>query len=244
MTASPAPSCELPPTGGPPRLVDLLAQDLKSHLDAMRRSAQSLTERAAALQDPQLERTADQIFQASAQMTAFVAEFLSRTTPDLPLAIKTEALDLAAMAADSVRSFQETARRKEIVLEFAGGAVPVLADRAALDHALRNLISNALKFSAPGRRVWVSVQSGPQTGECRVRDEGPGLSAADQAQLFQPYGRLSAQPTAGESSTGLGLSIVKKLVDSMQGTLRCESTLGAGATFVLTLPGGNARAVS
>jgi signal transduction histidine kinase len=69
-----------------------------------------------------------------------------------------------------------------------------------------------------------------------VRDEGPGLSDADKAKLFNKFTRLSAQPTGGESSTGLGLSIVKKLVDAMNGRVWCESSLGQGATFVVELP--------
>jgi two-component system sensor histidine kinase/response regulator len=72
--------------------------------------------------------------------------------------------------------------------------------------------------------------------ECQVRDEGPGFSENDKAKMFRRYGRLSARPTAGEPSTGLGLSIVKKLVLAMQGELACESTLGKGATFAFRLP--------
>jgi signal transduction histidine kinase len=69
-----------------------------------------------------------------------------------------------------------------------------------------------------------------------VRDNGPGLSEEDKRKLFGKFVRLSAQPTGGEHSTGLGLSIVKKLVEAMQGRVWCESTLGKGATFIVELP--------
>jgi signal transduction histidine kinase len=69
-----------------------------------------------------------------------------------------------------------------------------------------------------------------------VKDQGPGLSAEDQKKLFGKFVRLSAQPTGGETSTGLGLSIVKKLAEAMSGTVVCHSELGAGATFTLRLP--------
>jgi signal transduction histidine kinase len=69
-----------------------------------------------------------------------------------------------------------------------------------------------------------------------VADEGPGLSADDMQKLFGKFARLSAQPTGGEHSTGLGLSIVKKLVEAMGGRVWCESELGKGATFVVELP--------
>lgn len=69
-----------------------------------------------------------------------------------------------------------------------------------------------------------------------VRDEGPGLSDDDKARLFGKFVRLSARPTGGEHSTGLGLSIVKKMVEAMQGRVWCESELGKGSTFIVELP--------
>jgi signal transduction histidine kinase len=68
-----------------------------------------------------------------------------------------------------------------------------------------------------------------------VQDQGPGLSAADHARLFQKFAILSARPTAGESSTGLGLSIVKRLVEAMGGSVSCHSEPGAGATFAFEM---------
>ena len=72
--------------------------------------------------------------------------------------------------------------------------------------------------------------------ECQVQDEGPGFSEKDKTRMFHRYARLSARPTGGEPSTGLGLSIVKKLVVAMHGELACESTPGNGATFAFRLP--------
>ena len=69
-----------------------------------------------------------------------------------------------------------------------------------------------------------------------IRDEGPGLSNDDKAKLFGKFARLSAQPTGGEHSTGLGLSIVKQLAEVMKGKVWCESVLGEGATFFVQLP--------
>ena len=69
-----------------------------------------------------------------------------------------------------------------------------------------------------------------------VRDEGPGISKEDQIKLFGDFQRLSAQPTGGEKSTGLGLSIVKKIVESHKGTLEVESKMGSGATFSFEIP--------
>jgi signal transduction histidine kinase len=73
--------------------------------------------------------------------------------------------------------------------------------------------------------------------EFSVRDEGSGLSAGDQAMLFQKFKKLTPRPTAGESSTGLGLSIVKTVAERHGGSVGCESSPGQGARFWLRLPG-------
>jgi signal transduction histidine kinase len=100
---------------------------------------------------------------------------------------------------------------------------------------LDNLVSNALKFSPPGKTVRVVVgQTADERGECRVIDEGPGFTENDRSQIFRRYRRLSARPTGGEPSTGLGLSIVKKLMQDMHGDLQFESVAGQGATFIMT----------
>jgi signal transduction histidine kinase len=124
----------------------------------------------------------------------------------------------------------------------------LLADYEATRHVLDNLLSNAVKYSPSGKNIWVHVSSiyaddddinqTTNAGRIRIeiRDEGPGLSAEDKQKLFGKFARLSARPTAGEHSTGLGLSIVKKLVEAMNGRVWCESELGNGATFIVELP--------
>lgn len=116
----------------------------------------------------------------------------------------------------------------------------VFSDRLRTIEILDNLLSNALKFSQPNSNVWVTVKTAAgknqQFVRIEVRDEGPGLTAEDQKLLFQRFARLSARPTGNESSTGLGLSIAKKLVEMMGGTIRCESEPNRGATFIVDLP--------
>jgi signal transduction histidine kinase len=138
--------------------------------------------------------------------------------------------------------------------------VPImaLADEQALTQVLDNLVSNALKYSPYRASVFVSAFAYdaekadisdlhkhnlkcydmllPQCMVISVKDQGPGISVKDQAQLFGKFRRLSAQPTGGEHSTGLGLSIVKKIVDGMNGRVWCESDFGYGATFFVVLP--------
>lgn len=117
----------------------------------------------------------------------------------------------------------------------------VKADEQLLYQVCDNLLSNAVKYSPLGKNVWVTLESalgedGKGVVRLIIRDEGPGISTDDQKRLFKRFARLSAQPTAGEHSTGLGLSIVKKMVEAMQGKVWCETEFGKGSTFIVELP--------
>ena len=161
-----------------------------------------------------------------------------------------ETFDLGALVVRSADSYRRQATDKRIRLDAVLPAENVLVrgDARATLQVANNLISNALKFTPLGGTVTVTVGNeapvpGPggdpaTRGRARfsVRDTGPGLSPEDQSRLFQKYVRLSPRSTAGEHSTGLGLSIVKQLVEAMAGTVRCESDLGHGTVFTVEIP--------
>jgi signal transduction histidine kinase len=102
---------------------------------------------------------------------------------------------------------------------------------------LENLLSNAIKFSPKNTKVTVGIiVQEPDFFQFYVLDEGPGISVQDQAELFVAFQKGSSVATAGESSTGLGLSIVDKLTKLIQGTIQLESEPGKGAIFTVKLP--------
>lgn len=145
--------------------------------------------------------------------------------------------DLGQIAERVVRNYHSTAARKNVSIEYANSkSVLAQADFEATVQVMDNLLSNAIKYSPPGKAVF--VETGFKDGLCSfaVRDQGPGFTKEDRERLFTKFARLSAHPTGGESSTGLGLSIVKKIVEAMKGDVRCESAAGHGATFIVTLP--------
>lgn len=220
-------------------LLGILAHDLKNHLGGIDMSAQLLRDRTEAMTDPKLRLMAENISLSSSQMLTFVKEFLANASADHGLTLKTESVNLSDAAARAVQQHQGAAKHKQLLLEVVlppNGSL-VQADGAALNQVLDNLLSNAIKFSAPGKQIRLTVcPPGFRYVECQVQDEGPGFSENDKLRMFRRYGRLSARPTGGEPSTGLGLSIVKKLILAMQGELACESTPGSGATFAFRLP--------
>jgi signal transduction histidine kinase/ActR/RegA family two-component response regulator len=113
-------------------------------------------------------------------------------------------------------------------------AVTVRADAARLEQVLLNLLSNAVKYNRPQGSVKVSVRVAGARVSVAVQDTGRGLTAQQQAQLFQPFNRLGAERT-GAQGTGLGLVITKRLVDAMGGRLEVHSHSGVGSTFTLWL---------
>jgi two-component system, sensor histidine kinase and response regulator len=129
-----------------------------------------------------------------------------------------------------------TSKQQTIYLESEASSVVVLVDPSLAVQVLENLASNAVKYSPPGTDIFVRLKKHATSARVEVQDQGPGLSAEDQKKLFGKFARLSAKPTGGEHSTGLGLSIVKKMVEAMNGKVWCESELGRGATFIVEFP--------
>ncbi len=187
---------------------------------------------------PRVSAMAAIISKAGSRMLELITDLLDANAIEAgSYATEISHCDLRGLVVTSLQHHQLAAEKKRIALELTEGPPCwVKANPKAAIQILDNLISNAVKYSPPGSRVALHVRAGADWGEFSVRDQGPGISAADQQRLFQKHTRLSAQPTGGESSVGLGLSIVKRLAETMGGGVACESTLGAGATFALRLP--------
>jgi signal transduction histidine kinase len=133
------------------------------------------------------------------------------------------------------------AERKSQTLNFSYEKdLYVNADEGKLTEIVDNLVNNAIKYSPMGTHIFVRVKEENHNVVIEVEDQGLGLTAEDQSKLYQRFTRLSAQPTGGENSTGLGLSIVKVLVEAHEGTIRAESEgKGKGCKFIVELPARN-----
>ena len=218
-------------------IIGILAHNLKNSLAGMKLSASLLQSRLAEL-PPRCTPLVENIVNASERMLTFMQEFLANQCAE-QLQLKSEAVNLISVVKKVVAYHLPAASAKKITLtaRTPDVAVQVRADSEGLAQALENLVSNAIKFSSEGGVVEITVLQ-PMAGvaKCHVRDTGPGFTAEDRTKMFRRYGRLSAQPTGDEPSTGLGLSIVKRLVDAMGGTVNLADKPDAGAEFVVTLP--------
>ncbi len=147
----------------------------------------------------------------------------------LPLLAEVEhARDLLAIAARS--------RRTAVSIVLADPALTVVADRAALEHVLTNLLENALKYSPEGSRVTVRAERRGEVVRTVVEDNGPGIEARHLSRLFERFYRVDAGRSRQVGGTGLGLAIVKHLAEAMGGAAGVESTLGRGSRFWVDLP--------
>ncbi len=178
------------------------------------------------------------IYDAGTRMRDLIVNLLdSNAIEEGQISIQIECCEIAELIAQSVQQNQMNAQRKGTeILTFATPNLCAWTDRSTTIQIFDNLISNALKYAPPQTRVLVHAGREGAEVVISVKDEGPGISASDQEKLFGKFARLTARPTGGESSTGLGLSIVKRLVEAMNGSIECQSTLGHGATFTVRLP--------
>ena len=221
-------------------ILGTVAHDLKNPLGVILGRTEMLTELIAtgASRDgvtTQIEHIRD----AAKRLTSMVDHLISDAMADaFDITIRREPVDIAALVREVAEANQPLALNKQQVI--AVSAPPHLSTMCDIDRireAIDNLLSNAIKYSPIGGRITVNAADDGDNTFIAVTDEGAGLSPEDLGRLFGRFQRLSAKPTAGESSTGLGLSIVKRIVDMHGGEVTAKSDgPGSGSTFTITLP--------
>jgi signal transduction histidine kinase len=135
------------------------------------------------------------------------------------------------------KMFSMQADQKQLAFVCEAADFTFVSDKISLQRILTNLISNAIKFSHAGGVVAVSAVQLNGSVSFSVSDQGQGFTHEDQKKIYGKFQKLSARPTAGEASNGLGLATVNLLVQHLQGTISLQSQPGKGSTFTVTLPG-------
>ncbi len=146
--------------------------------------------------------------------------------------------DILPIVKIMMENYNARAKLKNISLQLhqQNNQYNAFIDNNIVYQILDNLISNAIKYSPYDKNINIYMQQSEKMVNCKIQDEGEGLSTEDQQKLFGKFARLTPQPTAKEHSTGLGLFIVKKLIEAMNGNVWCESELGKGSSFYVEFP--------
>lgn len=226
-------------------LLSIAAHDLKNPLQSIMGFAELIYEKA--LSDSDIKQMAAAISASSKRMSKLITDLLQTTALDSgQLILHKEKIALSQLLASAIEQNRIYAARKQQTLELICKQDCMLeVDVERMNEVLDNLISNAMKYSAQGKRIIIRSQIKYQGEESNrapvvcigIQDEGQGLSEEDMKKLFGRFQRLSAHPTGNESSTGLGLSIVKQLVELHGGKVWAESEgKDKGATFFVELP--------
>jgi two-component system, sensor histidine kinase and response regulator len=208
----------------------IAAHDLRNPLSAIQGYSEMFLEEPELAREEQ-EDLVRRIHDGARRMAEMVQNLLDANRIERgEMNLNLASAELSALFLTVVESQRPRAVEKQqtLHLETAPPPVMVLVDRNVMTQVLENLVSNAVKYSPPGKDIFVRLKKHAQG----VRVEVP----EDQKKLFGKFARLSAKPTGGEHSTGLGLSIVKKMVEAMNGKVWCESELGRGATFIVEFP--------
>ena len=218
-------------------LISIVAHDLKSPLNQINGLLGLMRLTTTNLSDEALTYI-DMMEQSSGRLSTMIAKILDvEAIESQKLNLVMENHDLAGLLHSLCQRYKVAATQKSIIIcENLSGDSSAIVDKGYADQVFENLLSNAIKFSPQNKKVYVSITRRNEKIVAEVKDEGPGLSEDDKKKLFGKYQKLSAKPTGNETSTGLGLSIVKKFVDAMQGEIWCESSAGNGASFFVAFP--------
>ena len=218
--------------------LDAVSHELRTPLSAILLWAQAL--RSLDQDDPQRLKAIETIIESVRSEAGLVDDLLeialSRTTE---LAVVLEAADPSAIVSAAVEAANEIARSKQITLRLEAGPGKRMAlDPRRLQQIVSKLISNAIKFTPAGGRVSVSVAYPDSAVELRVSDTGPGIPADRLSNLFEPFAKRDGSPSRAHAGLGIGLSLVRHLVERHGGTIHVDSPgVGRGTSITVHIPG-------
>jgi signal transduction histidine kinase len=213
-------------------IIGILAHDLRNPLANIGVLAKMSNEE----KDPvEQKKLLTMIERASNQAQLLVRDVLEMATLEQATLDTLRPVAVLPIIQEVIQSFETTASNKriQINLESEDKTTEVLADPTYFRQVIENLTSNALKFSKAGNSINITVEAKGRFKHVRIRDFGAGVPTDEEPKLFKRFSKLSTRPTAGESSSGLGLSLVRQYMDLMDGRVWHERPTDGGAAFVV-----------
>ncbi|HMB77945.1 MAG TPA: two-component regulator propeller domain-containing protein [Kiloniellaceae bacterium] len=194
---------------------------------------------APVLSRPQLQR----IHRSSLRLLRLVKQLFDLSKLEASqMRLNRQPGEIADFLGELVRSFAPLAERRQITLQYRAEAEvrPFAFDPEALEKVFSNLLSNALKFTPAGGKVWVTVhprsERGEEAVEVVVKDTGPGIAGSALESIFERFEQVDGGATRAHEGMGLGLALARELVELHGGALRVESEVGFGSAFTVWLP--------
>lgn len=220
------------------KLFAIVAHDLKNPLSAFRAITQSLSENLSVISQEEIQYFLNKINNSSSQLYNLLQNLLQWAINQTgQLEYKPQGIDLQAVVKEVKEQLQSNADIKELQLDNqVNENMTALADPKMTTLVIRNLVSNAIKFTPQGGRVSMKVTNQDTQMRIEIKDTGIGISKADQNKLFKIEEDNSKIGTSAEKGTGLGLILCKELVEKQGGKIWVESEENKGSSFIFTLP--------
>jgi signal transduction histidine kinase len=218
----------------------IAAHDLRSPLGVVNMATSILLDSAMEMDAGEIRSLLSTILEQTGHMLNLIDSLLDVSLIESgKLELIPEAIPLGRFLIKSIENHAWLASSKSSVVRLEtelDGTEILTADPLRLRQVMDNLLSNAIKYSPAGSTIRVYAEPTPAGWRISVQDQGPGILPEERQRLFQAFQRLSARPTGGERSTGLGLAITRRVVEAHGGQIGAESVPGRGATFWFTLP--------
>lgn len=220
------------------KFIGMAAHDLRTPINGVTGLSRLLLDGDCGPLNPEQEDFVGHIHTSADRMRGLVDNILDLSKIESGrLELNVKPADLEALVRERVRLAAPVAAKKDMAIHLDLGAVGVFAFDANLTaQVLDNLVGNAVKFSPPGKDIAVRLEKDRGRAVVRVADQGPGVRPDERDRLFHSFQKLSARPTAGEPSTGLGLAICKNIVTAHGGDIGLTPEFGPGAEFFFSLP--------
>lgn len=219
----------------------IVAHDLRNPISGIMGFAEIMTDEEEELESEDITRFANNIFNSCSSMLDTLNKLLSMNMVEQgKIDTVTETFDLIVLMNEIlIRNKMACDRKKIKIAATLPDQFIIVSDRNFVGQIFDNLISNAIKYSFTGALVDIRLTALDNHAVIEVQDHGQGIPENELPDIFKKFAKISSSPTAGESSAGLGLSIVHMLVQLLKGTIECRSTIGFGTTFTVKLPVNN-----
>jgi len=228
--------------------IGMVAHDLKNPISNITLLSKLLQSQAQSINEEEILDISNDLIETSERMFELVSSLLDINVIESGVVhLQTTSINVDSFLGTIINQNTLTATAKGVIIRYTSTVKQNFhSDESRLNQVVENLLTNSIKYTKPDTIVTVSSETfekkSPEKHQLEqylrivFEDQGQGIPSDEIPNLFKKFAKISTTPTAGEHSTGLGLSIVKKIVEQLQGNVYCESTVGIGSKFILEIP--------